>query len=234
MNFKSTLLIVLAAVALTAPLSATPVTLGQCAGPAILGCPAPLDVFDLTNPGQFVVGQSSSVTGVNAQGTILYTGSLRSAVYRNLSTGTLDFFYQYKNDSTSPDPISRLTMTNFAGFTTDIGYSNQNFDGGGNAQVNFRVGDQSPLFGERSSASTVGFSFGTGSSKIQAGEDSSTLVIRTNATNYLIGSTSVINGATTNLATYAPSNGSQVPEPGTYALLGAGLFALGLIRRQKA
>ncbi len=35
-------------------------------------------------------------------------------------------------------------MTNFVGFTTNIGYSNQNFDGSGNAPVNFRAGDQSP------------------------------------------------------------------------------------------
>lgn len=236
MNLKSHILIALASVALVAPLSATTVTSGQCAGPSVLGCVAALDVFSIANPGTFLDGSTDSVNGLNAQGNVLYSGTLRTAVYRNL-VGTLDFYYQFYNSTTSPDSISRLTMNSFAGFTTNLGYTNQNIDGNGNSDVNFRGSgsNQVPLVGERVSSSTVGFNFGAGSfsPKINPGETSSILLVRTNAMNYGIGSTSVINGATVNIVTFAPTAGSDVPEPATYALMGAGLMALGLLRRNR-
>jgi len=231
MQIKSTLFFSAAILALASPLAATTITAGQCAG---TGCPVALDVFSIANPGTFLSGVSSNVSGLNSLGQVLYTGTLRSAVFRNL-TQTLDFYYQFTNDNNSPDSISRITMTNFAGFTTDIGYTNANWDGRGNRFVNF-LGDpdqQVPLFGDRPSAGTVGFSFGIpDAAKINPGETSSTLVIRTNASSWTSGSTSVINGAVANVTTFAPT--SAVPEPGTYALFGAGLFALAIIRRRQA
>lgn len=227
---------ILALVALAAPLSATMVSTGQCAGPTALGCVAALDVFSIANPGTFLDGSTDSVTGLNAQGTVLYTGTLRSAVYRNL-IGTLDFYYQFHNSWSSPDSITRITMNSFSGFTTDVGFTNQDIDGSGNSDVNFRSSrsNQVPLTAERVSAATVGFNFGAGSDspKINPGETSSILVIRTNATNFGIGSTSIINGAVANVATFAPTTGSNIPEPATYALMGAGLVVLGLLRRKR-
>ena len=231
MQIKSTLIFSAAILALASPLAATTITAGQCAG---TGCPVALDVFSISNPGTFLSGVSSSVSGLNSLGQVLYTGTLRSAVFRNL-TQTLDFYYQFTNDKKSPDSISRISMTSFAGFTTDIGYTNANWQGSGNQFVNFLADpdQQVPLFGDRSSAGTVGFTFGIpDGAKINPRETSSTLVIRTNATSWTSGSTSVINGAVVNVTTFAPT--SAVPEPGTYALFGAGLFALAIIRRRQA
>ena len=196
------------------------ITANQCVGGV---CPGTLDIFNNT-PGTLLASTSSSFTALDNTGVAKYNGTVRAAVYRNLSN-TLDFYYQFTNNSSSVDSVGRLTMTNFTGFTTDVGYRMGNWDG------NFLAANQAALSADRSSTGgTVGFGFGALSSQINPGETSASLVIRTNAINYTSGSVTTQNGAVWTAAAYAPTTG--VPEPGTFVLLGAGLIGLAAFRRR--
>jgi hypothetical protein len=144
-------------------------------------------------------------------------GTMTSAVYRN-QFGTLDFYYQYVNGAGS-DPINRITMNSFRGFTTDVGYRTT-------AIGPFVAGTVEPDEANRSfSGSVVGFDFDPPVA-IPSGATSRVLVVRTNATDFRNGWTSVINGGATTVAAFAP-----VPEPTTLGALALG--ALGLLRRRK-
>lgn len=205
--------------------SADMISAGQCVGGL---CTGTLDIFSNT-PGTLLDSNSTSFTAYDNRGDALYSGTLRAAVYRNASN-TLDFYFQFVNNWYSEDSVGRLTMTNFAGFTTDVGYRSDNWDGGGI----FRAGTQGPVGADRSaSGGTVGFTFGSGWGQINPGETSSTMVIRTNAVNYTLGSVTTQNGAVYTASAFSPDGGAGVPEPSTYAMIGAGLAAVGMLRRRK-
>jgi hypothetical protein len=238
-NINKTLFFLLGTFALSAPLSAGIIATGQCAG--VSPCAAVLDNWaTISNLGTFLDGVTYSVTGQDSFGQILYTGTLRSAVYRNSLNNQLDFYYQFMNNSSSIDSVSRITMTSFAAFTTDVGFTTQDIDGtsGGGSPVksNFVQNAtlmQAPSLANRPSQGTVGFSFGNGSvpgDAIDPGETTRILVIRTNALNYTLGNTSTLNGAIATYQTFAPTS---IPEPGTYALIGVGLLGIGLGRRNR-
>ena len=122
----------------------------QCVGGY---CAGALDVF-ANLPGTLLDSTNVSFTAADAQNVPKYSGVLRTAVYRNASN-TLDFYYQFSNSSGSADSVGRLTMTNFAGFTTDVGYRMDDWDG---ASL-FVAANQAPVGADRSiSGGTVGFS----------------------------------------------------------------------------
>jgi len=189
-------------------------------------CAGTLDVFS-NLPGTQLDWTSVQFTAYDAQGAALYNGVLRTAVYKNASN-FLDFYYQFANSGSSLDSVGRLTMTNFGSFITDVGYRSDNWDGAGQ----FETGTQNALSADRSgSGGTIGFGFGSSLARIDPGEISATLVVRTNATAYTAGSVTTQNGAVYTTASFAPTT-AAVPEPGTYVLISAGLIGLAAFRRR--
>jgi hypothetical protein len=157
------------------------------------------------------------------------SGVVKTAVYQETATGTLDFYYQIFADASSATAIARLTADTFTGFDTYLGFR---VDCGAlPCGAGFADGTVPPVTGDRNLAgSVVGFNFAPpDSAKVGAGMISNVLVISTNATNYKPGDLSLIDGGTQTLPAFQPA---AVPEPMSFMLLGSGLLCLGLLRRK--
>ena len=198
-------------------------------------------VFTVLNPysATYVTGSTTSVNNDDpstAKNDQLWSGVLSAAVFRS-SSGTLDFLYQFANNSASTQVITKLVESSFAGFAiTDLGYIAYNFDGAGNGAVNFQAGTagNSPVSAALNSLGTnLTFTFGAGSNSVGIGEVSQVLVIRTNALQWATGNVQIIdNDAMSydpNYAAFRPF-GSAVPEPPAYAMIGIGLLMISKLK----
>ena len=169
--------------------------------------------------GTVLTNTTVAFTGINSNNAVKFTGTLQLQVVKETGSGTLDFYFQVFNDSSSVDAINRLTTGNYTGFATDVDWTN-----------NATVGVDS-FTADRSSADSVGFSFNTlGGGFIQPGSNSAVLFIRTDATQFTQGNVNLINDATANVLAFAP-----IPEPsaGALAALGALFAVLLTCRRQQ-
>jgi hypothetical protein len=183
-------------------------------------CFAPAGYANLLAPGgsgapDLLTEGGTPVTGILSTpiSTGTYKGTLESQVFVEAG-GTLDFLYLLSVAS-GPDAVNRLTVTDFTGWTTDVGYL------AGSGIV--------PTSVDRSnSGGTVGFQFGSEPNGVTAGESTDVLIIETNAKTFTVGTGSTIDGTVFSGGAYAPS-----PEPASVGLLLGGLFGIGLIVTRK-
>jgi len=153
-----------------------------------------------------------------------FSGTLVSKVISgdlsNPFAGGLTFTYELSNNSISPDPIDRFTLSSYLGFSVDASYP-----AGG------LVGSIVPTSVTRNgSGNQISFNYtGAFEGTLVPGSASVLLVLQTSATSFQNSFAAIINSSSVNVATFAPL---AVPEPTTAALVMLGATAL-VFRRKK-
>jgi len=219
-------------VALFCGSAAFPATIESCAagnGPSGTNTVFPVNCTGDTS-GTLVAWMSSPFSYTPASGGTT-SGTIYSAVYND--DGTMDFYYQVVNNSTSASSIAQLEASNFVGFTTNAAYITDGSVLSGTKFVNGTVKPQLSNLSTSSSLTAVNFDYNAPlqTGVIAPGETGYVVIISTNAKNWTVGNDSVEDGGSSGeLAAFQPS--SKVPEPATLSLMGLGLIGLAALRRR--
>lgn len=158
---------------------------------------------------------------------MLYTAVIKQ------TNGTIDFLYQV-HDTGGPDNITRMSLSDFAAFTTAVQYFSDSYTGFGFvAPATGAVFPPNPDHADRNIDAVVGFDYNGGSTNgsdpgLSTGDITNVTFIQTNALNYTTGQASFIDGATANVAAYSPTT---VPGPAAVIPMALGLLAA--LRRRK-
>jgi len=152
-----------------------------------------------------------------------FSGTLVSKVIQGDSSNPfangLTFTYELSNNSLSPDPIDRFTLSSYLGLSVDASYPSGSL-----------VGSIVPTSVTRNgTGNQISFNYtGAFEGTLAPGSASVLLVLQTSATSFQNSFAAIINSSSVNVATFAPL---AVPEPGAAALLVLG--ALSMVVRRK-
>ncbi len=183
---------------------------------------APLAVSGNLNPApaEGDPGAGSTVAGTLANQPFaaagFFTGAITTTVYNDTTNpfgaGRLTFVYSVRNDQTSSNPITRVSMDPYTGFSTDGSY-----------QASTGV---QPTSIDHPSAAVVGFNFGAAAAVFGPGTTSANLVVQTNATAFGQGTAQVLGGG------QASGIPILVPTPEPTSLGALALIAVAALRRR--
>jgi PEP-CTERM motif len=180
-------------------------------------------------------GQTSTGTGAFVIEAIAAPGNV-------FCSGCVDIIFQVRNDSSSTVNLTRVTLSGFNGYSTDVGYDPSSIGGTGECgpgDSGFCPNTNIPNTVDRLMADVIGFNFGG----IVHGAETVDLVIETNALSVTdpAGLSVYASDGSSALGlgnVYAPIGspviaGSSIPEPATLALLSLAFARIGWARRRK-
>lgn len=213
------------AIAASAPSQAATLIAGQTGVTAT--------AFDATTRGtQLAIRTESGVAPTIA-------GRVAEAVYAN-TLGGLDFYFQiFRTGGTNE--IDGFNAGDFTGYTTDVFTDATDNDGAGaifstpnnGFLANGTASGSTTTFDRSTSAAVVRGNFGLNG--LSNTENSTTYIIRTNATNYALNGFATVNNSTSfNVLSYMPMAATgAVPEPATWAMMMLGFGGMGYAMRRK-
>lgn len=220
------LLIAAAATSVTlfgAPASATVLIAGQTG--------ATFTPFDVSTRGTLLASRTESGTAATI------TGRVAEAVYRN-TLGGLDFYYQIFRTGGTRE-IDGFNTGDFDGFTIDGFTDATDIDGAGGffstpnngALSNGTPSGSTTTFDRSNDGNVVRSNFGLNG--LSDSENSTIYILRTSATNFALTSNLTVNNSTSfNVLAYQPV--AAVPELGAWAMMIAGVGAVGFALRRRA
>lgn len=166
--------------------------------------------------------------------TATYTESVYSDPANAICPGCLDFDVQVSNQAKSANAIERVTVSNFAGTTSAIGYSTSGGSASGGGFVNGSVAPTT--VGVSNNGSVISWYFNS-SNELPPGSTTELLEVQTGATQYQPGLVSAQNGGAAQGTGFQPVTPSaNIAEAGWVpgiGLLGGGLAGVAVLRRRR-